>query len=625
MKKLSIIICLLINLHPIFSQISLIIDGTVVNNTETSIWDGVNIQRNVPTTFIYRNNSITSKNASGYLLQAGDEVEGGTNNNLDGEIITGNKLIWNGTDMTSICHGLFTGCNINAVVKYNYLQSVPMAIIRKSASNMTNSSGGVAYNILNKTMIGTVVKGMSNVCIYNNTYYSDRTFANTNYGRGIIDVYSNTDVSPKSVSHGTKIKNNIFYTKYQINNIRILDSESLTGFESDYNLFYCETGTPMFDYMGSQKTFAQWQALGYDTHSIVANPGFTDFINFVPAARLNYGTNLGSAWQAGLSTSAVWTVGSAPATTDQNGTWQVGARIYDASPSNPNYISSAVENATPALLEITYSLNLANIIPITSAFNVQVNSINRVVNSVAISGQKVQLTLASPIIYGDLITFAYTKPSTNPLQTSAGKEAASISAQKVTNNVQVPPTPGGNQPPRITISNPSKGNRYVNPADIEIEVIAVDPDGTISKVELFNGAVKLAELTTEPYSYAWKGVSAGTYQLNAVATDNLNAISSASQVEFIVGEKTTYDAGSEIINLFPNPNNGNFNIEFSDQSKYTNRKIVISDMGGKQIYNETISDEETIKQLDVPNIRAGIYILMVICQEIIVTKKFIKK
>lgn len=104
---------------------------------------------------------------------------------------------------------------------------------------------------------------------------------------------------------------------------------------------------------------------------------------------------------------------------------------------NPVYIGSSVENATPAILGITYSLTLANKIPPASAFKVLVNSVSRTVSSVAVSGTKVSLTLAIAVIYGDVITVAYTKPSTNTLQTSAGAEAASLANQNVTNNVKV--------------------------------------------------------------------------------------------------------------------------------------------------------------------------------------------
>jgi uncharacterized protein (TIGR02145 family)/uncharacterized repeat protein (TIGR02059 family) len=103
--------------------------------------------------------------------------------------------------------------------------------------------------------------------------------------------------------------------------------------------------------------------------------------------------------------------------------------------SIPVYVSSVIENATPALLAMTYNMTLANVIPATSAFTVMVNSVQRTVNNVAISGTKVQLTLASAVVYGDVVTVAYTKPGTNQLQTPSGGQAVSISARSVTNNV----------------------------------------------------------------------------------------------------------------------------------------------------------------------------------------------
>ena len=98
----------------------------------------------------------------------------------------------------------------------------------------------------------------------------------------------------------------------------------------------------------------------------------------------------------------------------------LGAYEFQGSsaPALPVYISSVVENATPSLLEMTYNMTLANVVPAASAFSVRVNSAARTVNTVAISGTKVLLTLASPIVYGDVVTVSYTKPSANPLQTA---------------------------------------------------------------------------------------------------------------------------------------------------------------------------------------------------------------
>jgi uncharacterized repeat protein (TIGR02059 family) len=117
---------------------------------------------------------------------------------------------------------------------------------------------------------------------------------------------------------------------------------------------------------------------------------------------------------------------------------EIGAYEYDSeitSPTIPVYQSSVVENGTPTIIVISYNSSLTNIVPSASVFNVQVNSVNRTVSSVAIVGGKVQLTLASGIKYGDLVTLGYTQPATNPLQTASGGQAATISAKTVTNNV----------------------------------------------------------------------------------------------------------------------------------------------------------------------------------------------
>jgi len=109
------------------------------------------------------------------------------------------------------------------------------------------------------------------------------------------------------------------------------------------------------------------------------------------------------------------------------------------SPAAPVYVSSSVENVTPSKLDLIFNLSLANIIPANSAFTVSVNSNTRSVSSVAVSGTNVTLTLASSVVFGDVITVAYNKPSSNPLQTSEGGQATSFTAKTVTNKLSAPP------------------------------------------------------------------------------------------------------------------------------------------------------------------------------------------
>lgn len=327
MKKVLLVLFLGISSSWLSAQIVLTIEGTEIIDTETGTFLGVNIPRSQRTIFKYLNNSITSVNAYGYLLQAGDEAPGVNNNNLDGEIIAGNKLTWNGTDESSMTHALFTGYNIDVIIKYNYLNRTPNAIQRKS-DGMVDNNGVVAYNILNNPKLGIAVKGINGIKIYNNTFYSERTPAETS--RGLVDIHVNTDGGLFAISTGTKVFNNIFYTRNRVINIKIHETVCLEGFESDYNVFWCDAGEPLFEIDGQTKTFTQWQALGFDLHSTVINPDFEDFTDFVPRIRLDYGKDFGADLQAGLAVDASWSK-TDPKTESQNGTWQVGARIYGAS------------------------------------------------------------------------------------------------------------------------------------------------------------------------------------------------------------------------------------------------------------------------------------------------------
>ncbi len=459
MRRILAVLFLGLNIFMLSAQVIYRKEGEVINNTVSGTWEGVNVPRSAPTSVSIINNSVTSVNLSGYLLQAGDEGPMATNNNLDGAVITGNKLTWNGSDAASITHGMFMGYNINYTVKYNYLDKTPYGILFKSGTdagtNMTYSPGyGAAYNIVKNSKLALRMKGINGVQVYNNTFYS-----NQNSG-SVILIDANHDRTNPAPSTGAKIKNNIFYTVYQIPNISI-ESGCLANFESDYNVFWCESGVPVFTVDGASKSFSQWQAMGYDQHSVVINPGFNNTTSFIPSSRLNYGTDLGSTWQTGLSTSAGWTAGSSPATTNQNGTWQAGAVIYPAPsapvtpPPDPVYTGASVENATPSVIEMNYNLALANIIPPVTAFKITVNSASRNVNSASITGSKVLLTLASPVVNGDAVTVSYTRPSSSPLQTPAGGIAQTISAQPVTNRVNAvtpPPVVTPNSPPVAVVS-----------------------------------------------------------------------------------------------------------------------------------------------------------------------------
>lgn len=382
MKQTLIAVFLFVQSGILYPQAILNIEGQEIFDTVTGASNGFNIPRSQPTILTFRNNSLKSVNSGGYILQAGDEGPRDTNNNLDGEVITGNKFIWNGTDESSWTHALFTGYNVNVIIKYNYLNNTPNGIQRKS-NGMNDIEGIVSYNILKNPRLGIAVKGINGIKIFNNTFYSDKTPSQT--WRGLVDICTNTDKGLNAVATGTKVLNNIFYTRNRVFNIKIHEIECLVGFESDYNVFWCEAGEPIFEIAGQSKTFTQWQALGYDLHSVVVNPNFLDLNDFVPGEILNYGKNLGSDFNAGLAIDAEWGK-TDPRTVDQNNVWQVGARILE------------VEDSDEIDLPLNSTLLYPN--PANGFFYVLMTDLDMQYQTMKIYDSKGNIIMAHPIEYG---------------------------------------------------------------------------------------------------------------------------------------------------------------------------------------------------------------------------------
>jgi endo-1,3(4)-beta-glucanase len=95
----------------------------------------------------------------------------------------------------------------------------------------------------------------------------------------------------------------------------------------------------------------------------------------------------------------------------------------------------------------------------------------------------------------------------------------------------------GNLSPTISITSPSDGSSIKEGVAITINTIASDLDGSVTVVEFFDGATKLGEDATAPFSFVWNGASIGNHQLTAIATDNLGAKSTSAAVAVSVSEE----------------------------------------------------------------------------------------
>jgi cellulose 1,4-beta-cellobiosidase len=91
-----------------------------------------------------------------------------------------------------------------------------------------------------------------------------------------------------------------------------------------------------------------------------------------------------------------------------------------------------------------------------------------------------------------------------------------------------------NQAPTVSVTGPAAGASYAAPATVNIAATAADADGSIAKVEFYNGSALLGTDTSAPYSFAWSGVAAGSYALSAKAYDNAGLATASTAVPITV-------------------------------------------------------------------------------------------
>jgi hypothetical protein len=90
--------------------------------------------------------------------------------------------------------------------------------------------------------------------------------------------------------------------------------------------------------------------------------------------------------------------------------------------------------------------------------------------------------------------------------------------------------------PIITLTRPKTDTTFADSAQVAIEAVASDPDGTVTIVDFFIAdTIKIGSDSTPPYSYIWKCEEAGLYTITAQATDNQGHRRISNRVSVTVG------------------------------------------------------------------------------------------
>lgn len=159
-----------------------------------------------------------------------------------------------------------------------------------------------------------------------------------------------------------------------------------------------------------------------------------------------------------------------------------------------------------------------------------------------------------------------------------------------------------NELPLVTITSPANNASFTEGASVSITANAADTDGTVTKVEFYNGTTYLGSALTAPYAFTWGNVAQGTYKISAKAIDNAGDVKYSS-VNITVNVVTNVEEnaiGNLSVLIYPNP---------ATDLLYLNGRvdrIEMSDINGR-----TFSFVNTNDKVNISGLHAGIYMVKI--------------
>lgn len=211
-----------------------------------------------------------------------------SNANLnDGSIVEGNRIVGFKHDLpasTGTTHCLFVGNGVNIKTRYNYISESCIGLVVKTGAQQSYTSEGVYGNIIVDCTKSIWVRGVSALNVFNNTIIHTATAYGQEFDSCII-LDENSAIAGDQFCENVIVKNSIIISLRNAGLLQNWDAHAgANGCTADYNIYYSSVAKP-FKIGATTYSFAEWQALGYDTHSVMlsslaaAKSLFTDFDN----------------------------------------------------------------------------------------------------------------------------------------------------------------------------------------------------------------------------------------------------------------------------------------------------------------------------------------------------------
>lgn len=215
------------------------------------------------------------------------------------------------------------------------------------------------------------------------------------------------------------------------------------------------------------------------------------------------------------------------------------------------YYSGGVAANPPPTVSITAPANNAIVInPNNVIINADAADANGTVSQVEFYNGTTLLGTDATSPY----SYTWTTPSVGTYILTAkatDNEGSATTSEPITVYVSA----ANNTAPTADITSPANNAAFLTPTNITINATATDADGSINKVEFYNGTTLLGTATTAPYSYTWTSVPVGNHTLTVKATDNGGLTTTSSVVNITVSNpiKPTVSITSPTNNSLFNP------------------------------------------------------------------------
>lgn len=179
-----------------------------------------------------------------------------------------------------------------------------------------------------------------------------------------------------------------------------------------------------------------------------------------------------------------------------------------------------------------------------------------------------------------------------------------------------------NVDPTVSLISPLSNESFEASRNISITADAKDTDGTITKVEFYEGITLLGTSIAPPYLYTIVDVEEGSYILTAKVYDNDGAITTSAEVEIqVVSTVSGFGYGTNKSSLIIYPNPVNTLLFIGEVATFNTAHVAIYDVRGNLILSKDMLSNE----LDVSSLEVGIYVLELSTEQGTRTTKLIKE